>query len=413
MSEFKSSDFRNLISTPVIVGTLGFFVDSFDLVLYNLLKTPSLESLGFYGHDNIKPAVLLLNFQMVGFFIGGFIWGIIADKIGRAYSLLGSILLYSSACLVNAFIDQVWTYAVCRLVAGVGMAGELGIAMTFVVESVPKSVRGYCTMIVSVVGTLGAVAASALANILTWRQMYFTGGALGMMLLFFRYNLKDSVAFKHAKKSTAPRGDIFLILRSGKRLFKFLKCIMLGVPAWFGFGIFLTFSDDITRARGFDIKTSTLTSVCLIVFVMGDFVLAALSQFFKTRKKVLIGTFLFAIPVLIYTLLYTKSEFMFYVSACMLLALLNPWAVFMTTTSEHFGTNIRGTVTTLAPNCVRAFLILLTTFYKELTPKYFSAEYSVAIIGVFVLTISLTAALTLRESGHHDIDFIEEYKKKA
>jgi putative MFS transporter len=95
---------------------------------------------------------------MAGMLVGGILWGVIGDKKGRKNILFGSILMYSLANIANAFVINIEQYILVRFVAGLGLAGELGAAITLVNEVMSKEKRGIGTMLIVTMGVLGAVA---------------------------------------------------------------------------------------------------------------------------------------------------------------------------------------------------------------------------------------------------------------
>ena len=125
---------RNVLSLPVLVAALGYFVDIYDLILFSIVRVPSLKSLGLSGPALVDTGVFLLNMQMAGMLLGGILWGILGDKKGRMKIMFGSIFLYSVANIANGMVTTVESYAVARFIAGVGLAGELGAGITLVSE---------------------------------------------------------------------------------------------------------------------------------------------------------------------------------------------------------------------------------------------------------------------------------------
>ena len=147
----------------VVVAALGYFVDIYDLILFQVIKVPSLQALGLKGQELTDAGLNLMNWQMIGMLIGGILWGILGDRKGRLSVLFGSILLYSAANIANAYVTDLQTYAWMRLIAGIGLAGELGAGITLVSETMTQKHRGYGTMVVVSFGVLGAVAANLVA----------------------------------------------------------------------------------------------------------------------------------------------------------------------------------------------------------------------------------------------------------
>jgi len=188
----NSSRLRQILSLTVLVASLGYFVDMFDLLLFPILRQPSLASLGILGEAQVVVYRNLLNAQMIGMLLGGIFWGVLGDKKGRLSTLFGSIALYSVANIANAFVHSTSMYLVWRFVAGFGLAGELGAAVTLVSEILPRDLRAYGTSIVAGVGIFGTVAASLVGKYLPWRMGYLVGGALGLLLLAMRIGIRES-----------------------------------------------------------------------------------------------------------------------------------------------------------------------------------------------------------------------------
>ena len=156
-----------LLSLPVIVAALGYFVDIYDLLLFGIVRLPSLESMGL---DVDAYGTIILNWEKAGLLLGGILWGVFGDKKGRLSVLFGSILVYSLANIACGFLPEIDfmekqnAYALFRFIAGIGLAGELGAGITLVSESLPKELRAIGTSLVAGFGLLGAVVAGLTAN---------------------------------------------------------------------------------------------------------------------------------------------------------------------------------------------------------------------------------------------------------
>ncbi|MCL4280603.1 MAG: MFS transporter, partial [Ignavibacteriaceae bacterium] len=335
-----------LFNTTVLVSALGYFVDIYDLILFGIVRIPSLVDLGIKGDGLITTGVLLLNMQMGGMLIGGIIWGILGDKKGRISVLFGSIFLYSIANFLNAFVSSTEMYAVLRFFAGVGLAGELGAAITLVSEVMPKETRGYGTAIVASIGVSGAIAAAVVGELFNWKTAYIIGGVLGFLLLIMRIKMFESGLYKNLKEINVGKGKFFSLFTSKDRFFRYMNCILIGMPIWFVVGVLITFSPEFGKVLG---VSETVTAGKSILFtylglIFGDLVSGFLSQYLKSRKKVfLIFLTMTAIFILIYLFVYGLSLFQFYFLCTLLGISIGYWAVFVTTASEIFGTNLRST----------------------------------------------------------------------
>lgn len=406
-SKISASGSKN-ISAIVIVAALGYFVDIYDLILFSIVRISSLKSLGVTGDALLSDGVLLLNMQMAGMLIGGILWGVLGDKRGRISVLFGSIIMYSVANILNGFVMDVQQYAVLRVIAGIGLAGELGAGITLVSEVMSKESRGYGTTIVASVGILGAVVAALVADMFDWRTAYFVGGGMGLLLLFLRIGVYESGMFKNIKKDEISRGEFLHLFTNWSRFKKYVKCILIGAPLWFVVGILMTFSDAFAKQLGVEgVAPSKSVMFCYIGLAIGDLLSGYLSQYFKTRKKI-IFIFILATNILIVVYLFFNNfgTFYFY-TICLLLGIsCGYWAVFVTNASEQFGTNLRATVTTTVPNFVRGAVVPLTLLFQFLNPST-GIIYSAAIVAGIALILAYFSAARLEETYGKDLDYIE------
>src|SRR3984893_13689676 len=227
-----------VLSIPVIVGALGYFVDIYDLLLFTIVKKPSMLDVGSTDATLLADSIKVINWQMVGLLLGRIIWGILGDRKGRLSVLFGSIILYSVANFLTAFVHTVDQYALCRFVAGLGLAGELGAGITLVSELLPKEKRGIGTSMVAGIGLIGAVVAySTYQFTKDWRLCYKIGGVLGMVLLILRISVAESGMFLEVKQQSVSRGNFFMFFTNGRRFRKYLNAILIGLPTWYVIGI--------------------------------------------------------------------------------------------------------------------------------------------------------------------------------
>ena len=303
---------------------------------------------------------------------------------------------------------DVQQYAVLRVIAGIGLAGELGAGITLVSEVMSKESRGYGTTIVASVGILGAVVAALVADMFDWRTAYFVGGGMGLLLLFLRIGVYESGMFKNIKKDEISRGEFLHLFTNWVRFKKYVKCILIGAPLWFVVGILMTFSDAFAKQLGVQgVAPSKSVMFCYIGLAIGDLLSGYLSQYFKTRKKI-IFIFILATNILIVVYLFFNNfgTFYFY-SICLLLGIsCGYWAVFVTNASEQFGTNLRATVTTTVPNFVRGAVVPLTLLFQFLNPTT-GIIYSAAIVAGLALVFAYISAARLEETYGKDLDYIE------
>jgi MFS transporter, putative metabolite:H+ symporter len=394
----------------VLVAALGYFVDIYDLVIFSIVRVQSFKDINIPEAAMRTGGEYVLNMQMGGLLLGGIIWGIIGDKYGRVKVLFGSILLYSFANIANAFVHDIDTYAVIRFIAGLGLAGELGAGITLVSESMHKDKRGYGTMMVAGIGVLGAIAAFFVATHFDWRHAYIVGGVIGLLLLALRAGTFESGLYKSVANKNAGKGKISLLFKNRERLLRYIYCLLIGLPIWFVVGIFVTQAPEFGKALG---APETLSAGKGILFTyigisLGDILAGLLAQIIRSRK---ITVFLFQILIMISSAWYLDStgltETRFHWLAFFMGLGVGYWATFVTISSEQFGTNVRATVTTTAPNFVRGALIPSTFLFE-----YFVHRFNIITAGyimIFGLSLIAIFALTqLKESFNKDLNYYEE-----
>jgi predicted MFS family arabinose efflux permease len=397
------------VALTVVVAALGYFVDIYDLILFSIVRVKSLASLGLSPEQVLDRGAFLLKVQMSGMLVGGIAWGVLGDKRGRLSVLFGSIALYSLANIANGFVASVEQYAVLRLVAGIGLAGELGAGITLVAEIMGRESRGYGTTLVAAIGILGAVVGAVIAKAFSWRVAYFVGGGLGIGLLLLRVGLLESGMFEGVKQKAVSRGNFFLLFGTWSRAKRYLSIVFMAVPIWYVIGILVTFSAEIGKAMGTTPSPDPGTAVMLayIGLSIGDLASGALSQVLRSRKKVAaLFLALTALAIAAYFVVGGASQTVFYAVCVALGIAAGYWAVFVTMASEQFGTNIRATATTTAPNFVRGALVVLTTAFQQLTGPL-GVRSAALSVGVATLGIAFVSLWSLAETFGKDLDFVE------
>ena len=415
-----SFDRRTLLL--ITVAALGYFVDIYDLVLFNVVKRESLEALGLSGDALKRYDVSLFNWQMGGMLIGGLLWGVLGDKRGRVQVLFGSIVVYSLANIANAFVTDTSTYALCRIIAGIGLAGELGAGITLVVESMERTQRGWGTMIIVTFGALGGVVARLVGGegaawsdalglgLQGWQMAYIVGGALGLLLLALRAGAFESGLFKGALERTdIVRGDIRLLFNDAKRLRRYASAVIIGLPVWFVVGVLINQSDTIAAAIGVQGTVHVGDSVMwgYVGLSIGDLLSGLASQVWRSRRKVvLLYLLVLAACTVAFTLSRDVSLAWFHAMCCLLGISTGFWALFVTIASEQFGTNLRSTVTNTVPNLVRGATIPITLSFTALTGQL-GAPGAALIVGGVCVGLSFLGVLGVKETFHEDMDFME------
>ncbi|MDB4924985.1 MFS transporter [Mucilaginibacter sp.] len=400
----------SIFQLAVIVSALGFFVDTYDLLLFAIIRKPSLASLGLNPAEVLSKGELLISIQMIGMVIGGIIFGVLGDKKGRLKVLFGSILLYSIANILNGMVGTLNQYIILRFIAGIGLAGELGAGITLVSELLPKEKRSTAAGFIAGFGLFGVVAASVISKMVDWRTCYYIGGALGLVLLLMRMQVQESSMFKHIQQATVSKGNFLMFFNNRKRFAKYMQCILIGLPVWYIIGILVTFSDQFGKDMGINgIEPGTAIMYLYLAIAAGDFSVGWLSQRLQSRKKTL---FIFYGIAIVFTLLYffqsggSPAWFYFICAGLGYGAGLN--VVYITSSVEQFGTNLRASAGISIPNMVRGTLplmLLLFKFTRGIFHNYLTGGW---VTGLIVFAIGITAAWFLDETYGKDLDFMEE-----
>ena len=398
---------RNIIFL-VLVASLGYFVDIYDLLIFSIVRKSSLLGIGVTPADVLPKGVFIINVQMFGLLLGGILWGVVGDKLGRIKVLFGSILLYSIANFANGLVHDVNMYALIRFIAGIGLAGELGAGITLVSETLSKEKRGYGTTIVAVIGLFGAGAAVLVAKY-GWRNAYFVGGGLGILLLLLRIGTFESGMFKNIAEADIAKGNFFMLFNNWGRFKKYVYCILIGAPLWYVVGVLITLSPEFGKALGAAEPLNAGTGILYsyIGISVGGIFAGVLSQVTRSRKlTMLVFLLISAVSVVFYLRAYGLTNVQFIWLCFFMGCAVGYWATFVTIASEQFGTNIRSTVTTTVPNFVRGSLIPINLAFKALLPHY--GMITSGYIMMAILTILALLALSqLGETFDKDLNYIE------
>ncbi|MCW3080348.1 MFS transporter [Segetibacter sp.] len=398
-----------LFSIPVLVAALGYFVDIYDLLLFGIIRKTSLRSLGLSEEMVLTSGEFIISIQMVGLLLGGILWGVMGDKKGRLSVLFGSIILYSLANIASGMVQTVNQYALLRFIAGVGLAGELGAGITLVSELLPKEKRGLGTSMVAGFGLTGAIVAYFISKQFDWRICYYIGGGMGLLLLLLRISVFESNMFNQVKETNVSRGNFFMFFTNKDRFFKYIKCILIGLPTWYVIGILVTFSDQFGKNMGIaePIDPGRAIMFAYVGISLGDIAIGFVSQALKSRRKAL---FIFYIMTMICIALFflqrDSSASVMYLICAALGFSTGFWAIFVTMAAEQFGTNLRATAATTVPNMVRGALPLMILLFKSLREGAGFITGGI-ITGIIIMVITLVAAYFTKETFGKDLRYVE------
>jgi MFS family permease len=413
----KQKNHSSVFSLAVVVAALGYFVDIYDLLLFTIVREPSLQGVGIDLANTkqvLAASTRIINWQMIGLLIGGIIWGIMGDKRGRLSVLFGSILLYSIANFITGYVTTIDHYAYARFVAGIGLAGELGAGITLVSELLPKDKRGIGTSLVAGIGLFGAVFAFFTYEYTQdWRLCYKIGGGLGVILLLLRISVAESGMFHEVKQQNVIRGNILMFFNNAVRFRNYVLAILIGLPTWFVIGVLVNLSNRFALSLYGEnaVNSGKAIMYAYIGIAVGDILIGFISQYFKSRKKALylfyalsiISAFLFFSP-------WNNNDTRMYIICTALGFSTGFWAIFVTMGAEQFGTNLRATAATTIPNMVRGSLPLINLLFKNVFQDSWgwALVKSAVVTGILVMIITLISAYFTEETYHKDLKYVEE-----
>lgn len=400
----------SIFGLAVIVAALGYFVDIYDLLLFSIIRVPSLKSFGLGDAEIARDGLKIINIQMMGLLVGGIFWGILGDKKGRLKVLYASIILYSLGNIANGFVHTVNQYAAVRFVTGLGLAGELGAGITLVSELLSKEKRGIGTSLVAGVGLTGAVFAFFIKQHFDWRTCYFIGGGLGFLLLFLRVGVLESGMFKDVQQSTVRKGNFLMLFSSGRRLKKYITAIFIGLPTWYVIGILVTFSKEFAVKMNIQgtVDPGKAVMYAYAAISIGDIASGFISQWMKSRKKAVLLFYLLTIAGIGWFFNLQDQPVNILYAACALLGFATGfWAIFVTMAAEQFGTNIRATAATTVPNMVRGSLNLVSWLFvaMQASQGYLKSGW---ITGIVVMGIAFISLYFTEETFGKELNYTEE-----
>jgi MFS family permease len=391
----------------ILITGLGFFSDGFDSFSYGVIRVPSLTELGLSGDTLTKTSLYILNCQVFGSLIGGVLWGLLGDKIGRKKALLGSIIVDSVAMIANAYVHTIPLYTIARFFIGFGFAGEVGLGATLVAEILPKAKRTYALATFTVFGLLGVATAAMSIEWMNWRMLTLTGGVAGLLLLGLRGWLLESSLFKKLPQVSSFLTPLKKIFSSRVLAGRYAACVLILAPNFFVTGFLLILSPELAKYLHLTgvIKPNIMMAIYFAVAVIGDFFGAFLTEKMKSRRK---AVMLFLTGTLVVTFLYlygplTQALHLYMLAA--FLGLFNLWALSSTVSVEQFPTELRATVSTSVVNFARCLQIPMNMAFLILKPYGFTL--AAGIVGITFIALAIISAFMMRETYHADLEKIE------
>jgi MFS family permease len=410
MLDARRIEWRYLLAPAVLAGALGYVVDIFDLNLDANYRQQLFTYFGVPADQTVNVVTINSWYSRGGLLLGGFLWGILGDRRGRVLSLFGSIAVYSIGVLgIAAFCHSLIFFRFATFAVGVGLAGELGGSVTLVLESLPATMRTFGVMLIAALGMTGVVLAGSLVEVVSWRPGYVIGGLMGLALLAFRMHVRESLLFQRVHDTKVSRGNWFELLWPWPELRRYLACILVGVAPLYVLAFYTAFAPELAQQLHVigDFKVNRASIAVFSGLSVGDLLVAWLSYRIASRKRPIL--WFMASSAVLQTLIYfaVSMPLMVLYILYFMLGMATANALYVTTTAEQFGTNLRDTATTTVTNFIRFGVAPLLSLVSILKPSVGLLQIGF-ITGLVVLFAGIVALASLRETYGSDIDFVEK-----
>lgn len=251
----------------LLAASLGWMLDSMDVMLYAMALGAIRADLGM----SAATSGLLMSLTLVASAAGGVLFGVIADRIGRAHALVASILVYSIFTGASGLAQNVLQLAVFRTLLGLGMGGEWATGAALVGETWPAQHRAKALGIMQSSWAIGyALAAAITALVLPrygWRAVFFAGVAPALVTLWIRRRVPEPElwrASRAARSAGVHPGSLLSTIFSRDLRRRTITVTVMNAATMFGYwGLFTWIPSYLSLSpeqggRGLDIvRTST------------------------------------------------------------------------------------------------------------------------------------------------------------
>ena len=219
----------------LISAAAGIGLENMDIMFLSFSMASIIATFGISG----TQAGWIGTITNFGMLLGGIIFGMLADKIGRVKVFSYTVIVFSVASALMFFASNIYLVYLFRFIAGVGAGGEYGACMSLVSESTPKEKLGKATSIVAIGGQIGAILAAVLASLIIpafgWKMLYVIGLFPVLMVLWIRKDIKEPESFQATDR--ADRGHLGLLFKDGKTSWQTIGLslmVMVQIAGYFG-----------------------------------------------------------------------------------------------------------------------------------------------------------------------------------
>jgi len=258
----------------LLAASLGWMLDGFDIMLYALVVSALVSELSI----STRTAGLLGSLTLVASGIGGIVFGLIADRLGRRRALIGSVLVYSIFTAACGLAQSTWQRGVCRFLLGIGMGGEWTSGAAMVSETWPDRHRGKAMALMQSAWAIGyAAAAVVVAMVLPtfgWRVVFLIGILPALLTLWIRHRVEESPVWLHSRgRSDRGRARISEVFHGRFAATTALLTVLSTstIFAYWGLNLWIPAYLSLDASRGGLGLSSAFTTVVVVTMQVGTF----------------------------------------------------------------------------------------------------------------------------------------------
>ena len=414
----------------LIVAALGWLFDCLDQQLFTLARVPAMTEL--LARPGIPASKLMISkyggyatsIFLLGWATGGLAFGVLGDRIGRARTMIYTILLYSICTGLSALSTGFWDFAFYRFITGLGVGGEFAVGVALVAEVMPDRARPYAIGLLQALSTVGNVSAALIGMLFGelqtrgiptggWRAMFVIGAVPALLALIIRRRLKEPERWQQAASSKekvklGSYAELFGNPVWRKRAFVGLALAFSGVVGLWGIGFFIpdliravltkTFTDQGLAPASFQGRIGFWASVGLMLLNFGAFFgiysFGSLSQKIG-RKPTFAIAFIMAgcSTAFVFWNLKTLNDFwMIPIMGFCLLSLFGGYAIYF---PELFPTSLRSTGTSFCYNVGRFVAASGPALLGQLTGVYAGKEQPLRYAAITMCAVFLIGLIAL------------------
>lgn len=375
----------------LVAAAMGWLLDAFDVMLYALILTAVIGDLGMDRASGGAMASLTLAASA----LGGLVFGVVADKLGRTRALTLSILLYSIFTFACGLAQNVWQFAVCRVLLGLGMGGEWASGATLVSETWPEKHRGKALGIMQSCWAIGYGLAAIVVGLMLprwgWRAVFFVGIVPALFTLWIRRSVKEPQLWQDARSASAAESSSARP-RFPLRIALFLTAMNAATMfAWWGLNLWVPSYLSLPSTQG-GVGLSTETMSLFIVAMqvgmwLGYVTFGFIADAFGRRPTYI--TYLLAAALLVWYYGFAREPWV--------LLVLGPFVAFFGTgyfsgfgavASEIFPTSIRATALGVTYNSGRLLSAVAPFVVGTMAQsRGFGAAFTVTAIAFMIAAV--------------------------